>query len=83
VLSRRRGRIISEEMKEGTSFFTVGSLLPVIESFGFSDGEAAAGESREVGIYSKLEMLIFSCTHHSPCRNSEEDVWRGESSTGL
>lgn len=37
VLSRRRGRIISEEMKEGTSFFTVGSLLPVIESFGFAD----------------------------------------------
>ncbi|UZJ51728.1 hypothetical protein CBS101457_001048 [Exobasidium rhododendri] len=37
VLSRRKGRITSEEMKEGTSFFTVGSLLPVIESFGFSD----------------------------------------------
>jgi ribosome assembly protein 1 len=40
VLSRRRGRIISEEMKEGTSFFTVGALLPVIESFGFADGES-------------------------------------------
>lgn len=39
VLSKRRGRITSEEMKEGTSFFTVGSLLPVIESFGFADGE--------------------------------------------
>lgn len=39
VLSRRRGRITSEEMKEGTSFFTVGALLPVIESFGFADGE--------------------------------------------
>lgn len=24
-------------MKEGTSFFTVGSVLPVIESFGFAD----------------------------------------------
>ncbi|PWN49402.1 elongation factor Tu GTP-binding domain-containing protein 1-like protein [Violaceomyces palustris] len=24
-------------MKEGTSFFTVGSLLPVVESFGFAD----------------------------------------------
>jgi ribosome assembly protein 1 len=38
VLSRRRGRITSEEMKEGTSFFTVGSVLPVVESFGFADG---------------------------------------------
>lgn len=37
VLSRRRGRITSEEIKEGTSFFTVGSLLPVVESFGFAD----------------------------------------------
>ncbi|KAE8244486.1 hypothetical protein A4X13_0g6565 [Tilletia indica] len=37
VLSKRRGRITSEEMKEGTSFFTVGSLLPVVESFGFAD----------------------------------------------
>ncbi|KAK0543881.1 Cytoplasmic GTPase/eEF2-like protein (ribosomal biogenesis) [Tilletia horrida] len=37
VLSKRRGRITSEEMKEGTSFFTVGSVLPVVESFGFAD----------------------------------------------
>lgn len=26
-------------MKEGTSFFTVKALLPVVESFGFADGE--------------------------------------------
>lgn len=37
VLARRRGRITSEEMKEGTTFFTVGALLPVVESFGFAD----------------------------------------------
>ena len=39
VLARRRGRIVAEEMKEGTTFFTVRALLPVVESFGFSDGE--------------------------------------------
>lgn len=38
VVARRRGRIVSEEMKEGTTFFTIRSLLPVVESFGFSDG---------------------------------------------
>lgn len=38
VLSRRRGRIMSEEMKEGTLFFTIGAMLPVVESFGFADG---------------------------------------------
>lgn len=29
---------MAEEMKEGTSFFNVTALLPVIESFGFADG---------------------------------------------
>jgi hypothetical protein len=38
VVSKRKGRIISEEMKEGTAFFTVSALLPVVESFGFADG---------------------------------------------
>ncbi|TIB01756.1 hypothetical protein E3P92_01294 [Wallemia ichthyophaga] len=37
VVSRRRGRIVAEEMKEGTTFFTVKSLMPVVESFGFAD----------------------------------------------
>jgi ribosome assembly protein 1 len=37
VLTRRRGRILSESLKEGTPFFTILSLLPVAESFGFSD----------------------------------------------
>ncbi|KAL1864401.1 hypothetical protein VTK73DRAFT_5900 [Phialemonium thermophilum] len=37
VLTRRRGRVLSEAMKEGTPFFTIQSLLPVAESFGFAD----------------------------------------------
>lgn len=39
VVVRRRGRIVSEEMREGTTFFTVKALLPVVESFGFANGE--------------------------------------------
>ena len=38
VVARRRGRIVSEEMKEGTSFFSIRAMLPVVESFGFADG---------------------------------------------
>lgn len=41
VVARRRGRIVSEEMKEGTSFFTIRAMLPVVESFGFADGESS------------------------------------------
>ncbi|KDE05785.1 hypothetical protein MVLG_03876 [Microbotryum lychnidis-dioicae p1A1 Lamole] len=37
VVSKRKGRIVSEEMKEGTAFFTIQALLPVVESFGFAD----------------------------------------------
>lgn len=39
VVAKRRGRIVAEEMKEGTSFFSVSALLPVVESFGFADGK--------------------------------------------
>ncbi|KAJ9193037.1 hypothetical protein DTO166G4_8207 [Paecilomyces variotii] len=37
VITRRRGRILSEVMKEGTPFFTILALLPVAESFGFAE----------------------------------------------
>lgn len=37
VVAKRKGRIVSEEMKEGTTFFMVRALLPVVESFGFAD----------------------------------------------
>ena len=37
VVTRRRGHIVSEVVKEGTPFFTITALLPVAESFGFSD----------------------------------------------
>lgn len=42
VVSKRRGQIVAEEMREGTSFFTITALLPVVESFGFADGPSAA-----------------------------------------
>jgi len=37
VLSKRKGKILSEEMKEGTSIFIIKATLPVVESFGFSE----------------------------------------------
>lgn len=37
VLSRRRARVLKEEMQEGSPFFTVHAYLPVSESFGFAD----------------------------------------------
>lgn len=37
VIQKQRGHILSEEMKEGTPFFTVEAKLPVLTSFGFSE----------------------------------------------
>ncbi len=37
VLTRRKGRILSEALNEGTPFYTIQSLIPVVQSFGFSD----------------------------------------------
>ncbi|PCH40159.1 nucleoside triphosphate hydrolase protein [Wolfiporia cocos MD-104 SS10] len=59
VVAKRRGRIVSEEMKEGTEFFTVRALLPVVESFGFADDirKRTSGAASPQLIFSGYEML--------------------------
>lgn len=59
VITRRRGRILSEAMKEGTPFFTIVSLLPVAESFGFSDEirKRTSGAASAQLIFAGFEML--------------------------
>ncbi|KAG8516396.1 Elongation factor-like GTPase 1 [Galemys pyrenaicus] len=37
VLAKREGRVLHEEMKEGTDMFIIKATLPVAESFGFAD----------------------------------------------
>ncbi len=36
VLSKRRGRVVEEDIIEGTDLFIIKALLPVAESFGFA-----------------------------------------------
>ncbi|KAG8929585.1 Cytoplasmic GTPase/eEF2-like protein (ribosomal biogenesis) [Tulasnella sp. 418] len=59
VVAKRKGRIISEEMKEGTTFFTIRALLPVVESFGFADDirKRTSGAASPQLIFSGYEML--------------------------
>lgn len=59
VLQGRRGRILAETMKEGTPFYTILSLLPVAESFGFSDNirEKTSGAASPQLIFAGFEML--------------------------
>jgi ribosome assembly protein 1 len=53
-VTKRRGRIIAEEMREGSPFFTVSATLPVIESFGFAE------EIRKRTSGAALPQLIFA-----------------------
>lgn len=59
VVARRRGRVVSEEMKEGTSFFTIRAMLPVVESFGFADEirKRTSGAASPQLIFSGYETL--------------------------
>ncbi|RKO93267.1 P-loop containing nucleoside triphosphate hydrolase protein [Blyttiomyces helicus] len=59
VLARRRGRILSEEMKEGTPFFNIRSVLPVVESFGFADDirKKTSGAASPQLIFHGFEVL--------------------------
>ncbi|KAH7063666.1 P-loop containing nucleoside triphosphate hydrolase protein [Macrophomina phaseolina] len=59
VVTRRRGRIVSEAMKEGTPFFSITALLPVAESFGFSEEmrKRTSGAAQPQLVFVGFEML--------------------------
>ncbi|KAG9063336.1 Cytoplasmic GTPase/eEF2-like protein (ribosomal biogenesis) [Linnemannia hyalina] len=59
VIARRKGKILHEEMKEGTPFFSIQALLPVVESFGFSDDirKRTSGAASPQLIFSHFEVL--------------------------
>ncbi|KAL8728600.1 MAG: hypothetical protein Q9181_005287 [Wetmoreana brouardii] len=59
VITRRRGRIIAESLNEGTPFFTILSVLPVAESFGFSEEirKRTSGAASPQLVFQSFEML--------------------------
>lgn len=59
VLTRRRGRVLSEAMKEGTPFFSIASVLPVVESFGFADEmrKRTSGAAQPQLVFAGFEIL--------------------------
>ena len=59
VVQRREGSIISEEMKEGTPFFTIVARIPVIEAFGFSEDirKKTSGAASPQLVFDGYDML--------------------------
>ncbi|SCU80032.1 LAMI_0B00562g1_1 [Lachancea mirantina] len=54
VVQQRRGRITSEEMKEGTPLFQIEAKVPVVEAFGFSE------DIKKKTSGAALPQLVFS-----------------------
>ncbi|KRX18905.1 Elongation factor Tu GTP-binding domain-containing protein 1 [Trichinella nelsoni] len=61
VLHRRSGKIINEEMKEGTNLFQIVASIPVVECFGFADDlrKRASGLAWPQLVFSHWEVLTM------------------------
>lgn len=59
VVQQRHGKIISEEMKEGTPFFQIEAHIPVIGAFGFSEDlrKKTSGAAQPQLIFSGYECI--------------------------
>jgi len=59
VVFKRRGRVVSEELKEGTPFWQIRTLMPVIESFGFAHEirKRTSGAASPQLLFRGFEML--------------------------
>lgn len=61
VLGKREGRVLQEEMKEGTDMFIIKAVVPVAESFGFADEirKRTSGLASPQLVFSHWEVRIF------------------------
>lgn len=78
VITRRRGRILSEEMREGTPYFTITATLPVRESFGFSDElrKRTSGEAPNPQMeWGGYEVVIDEDPSWEPRTEEELEEW--------
>lgn len=60
VITRRRGHIVSESLQEPSTNFTILAVLPVAESFGFSDEirQRTSGFAAPQLVFQGFEMAI-------------------------
>ncbi|ORZ31335.1 hypothetical protein BCR44DRAFT_1442420 [Catenaria anguillulae PL171] len=59
AVAKRRGKILSEEMREGTPYFVVQASMPVVESFGFAEDirKRTSGGATPQLIFAGYEVL--------------------------
>ena len=61
VLGRRNGRVCAEEMREGSTVFSVQAMVPVAESFGFAEEvrKKTSGLASPQLVFSHWEVYIY------------------------
>lgn len=61
VLGRRNGRVLSDEMREGSAMFTIHALVPVAESFGLTEEirKKTSGLANPQLIFSHWEVMYY------------------------
>ena len=59
VVQQRHGKIVSEEMKEGTPFFQIQAEIPVVEAFGLSEDirKKTSGAAQPQLVFSGFECI--------------------------
>lgn len=59
VITRRKGKILTEDLKDGTPFFLVKAQIPVVESLGFSEEirKKTSGAANPQLMFSGYELL--------------------------
>ncbi|XP_033120660.1 elongation factor-like GTPase 1 [Anneissia japonica] len=59
VLSKRNGRVLKEEMREGSAVFDITAVLPVAESFGFAEEirKKTSGQASPQLFFSNWEVV--------------------------
>jgi len=64
VLGKRNGRVLSEEMIEGSAMFIIEALIPVAESFGFAEEirRRTSGLASPQLVFSHWEVVTYSPT---------------------
>ena len=65
VLGKRNGRILSEEMIEGSAMFIIEAVIPVAESFGFAEDmrRRTSGLASPQLVFSHWEVVLYSVLH--------------------
>jgi translation elongation factor EF-G len=65
VIAKREGKVLDEEMKEGSDVFIVNAVLPVAESFGFTEEirKRTSGLARPLLQFTHWEVNIFILTN--------------------